>query len=121
MAKLMIHKDILKNFKRLPEKVQKRVAELVEEFQANPESEAIGLHPLKEMMVDPKVRGIRKFPDGYRAIVIKPDQGDTYLLMRIDAHDRAYDWARNKRFEVHAATGVFQMFDVEEVPAPATE
>src|SRR5216683_7381762 len=115
MATLMIHRQILKQFHKLPSKVQKRVAELIDEFQRDPYAEAIGLHPLQETMLDPKVRGITKLPDGYRAIVIAPDKGDTYLLVHIDAHDRAYQWARKKRFEVHEMTGVFQVFDAEEV------
>jgi hypothetical protein len=111
----MVHRQILKNFYRLPTKVQKRVSELIEEFQTDPTSPSIGMHPLKETMLDPKVRGLKKLPDGYRAIVIAPEQGDTYLLVHIDAHDKAYDWAKNKRFQVHEQTGVFQVFDQTEI------
>lgn len=121
MARLMVHRNILKNFHKLPSKVQKRVSEMIEEFQRDPHSERIGLHLLKETMLDPKVRGVTILPDGWRAIVIAPEQGDTYLLVHIDAHDKAYEWARNKRFEVHGMTGVFQVFDAEEVQAAAKE
>jgi hypothetical protein len=117
----MVHRNILKNFSKLPGKVQKRVAELIDEFQQDPQSPAIGMHPLQGTMLDPKVRGVTKLPDGYRAIVIAPEQGDTYLLVHIDAHDKAYDWAKNKRFEVHQMTGVFQVFDAEQVDAVAAE
>lgn len=115
MARLMVHRQILKSFHKLPSKVQKRVAELIDEFQRDPMSPDIGLHPLKESMLDPKVRSVTKLPDGYRAIVIAPERGDTYLLVHIDSHDEAYQWARNRRFEVHEATGVFQVFDPEVV------
>jgi len=64
-------------------------------------------------MLDEKVRGA-DLPDGYRAIVIAPEQGDTFLLVHIDSHDRAYDWAKNKRFEVHGKTQAFQIYDVQE-------
>lgn len=121
MAKLMVHRNILKTFHKLPSKVQKRVSELIEEFQRDPQSPAIGLHPLTGTMVDPKVRGVTKLPDGYRAIVIAPERGDTYLLVHIDAHDKAYEWAKNKRFEVHGMTGVFQVFDTAEAQAAAEE
>ena len=121
MAILMVHRQILKHFHRLPSKVQKRVSELIEEFQRDPFSEAIGMHPLQETMLDPKVRGVRKLPDGYRAIVIAPEKGDTYLLVHIDTHDKAYAWARNKRFEVHERTGVFQVFDATEVQTVVQE
>ena len=121
MAKLMVHRNILKAFHKLPSKVQKRVSELIEEFQHDPQSPAIGMHPLPGTMLDPKVRGVTKLPDGYRAIVIAPEKGDTYLLVHIDSHDKAYDWAKNKRFEVHRMTGVFQVFDAEEVQAVAQQ
>lgn len=121
MATLMVHRQILKHFHKLPGKVQKRVSELIEEFQQDPFSAAIGLHPLQETMLDPKVRGVRKLPDGYRAIVIAPEKGDIYLLIHIDTHDKAYAWAKNKRFEVHERTGVFQVFDAEEVQTVAQE
>ena len=121
MAKLMVHRNILKMFHKLPSKVQKRVSELIEEFQHDPQSPAIGLHPLPGTTLDPKVRGVKKLPDGYRAIVIAPEKGDTYLLVHVDAHDKAYEWAKNKRFEVHGMTGVFQVFDAEEVQSVAQE
>lgn len=94
--------------------MQKKIAEWIDIFQVDPFDPAIGLHSIKETMADSKVRGA-DLPGGYRAIVIAPEVGDTFLLVHIDMHDKAYDWARNKRFEVHKATGVFQVFDLEEV------
>jgi len=120
MAKLMLHRNLLKNFGKLPTKVQKRVAEWIDIFQEDPNDPSIGLHSLKDTMVDPKVRG-GDLPGGYRAIVVAPEKGNTYLLVHIDAHDKAYDWAKNKHFEVHSATGVFQLFDVEETKAAVQE
>ncbi len=117
MARLMIHRNILKNFSKLPAKVQKRITDLIDEFQENPFAPAIGMHPVTESMLDPKVRGVTKLPDGYRAIIIAPEKGDNYLLVYVAPHDEAYDWARNKRFEVHAMTGVFQIFNAEELSA----
>ena len=120
MAKLMIHRNLLKNFGKLPTKVQKRVAEWIDIFQKDPNDPSIGLHSLKATMVDPKVRG-GDLPGGYRAIIVAPEKGDTYLLVHIDAHDKAYNWAKNKHFEVHSATGVFQLFDVEETQTAVQE
>lgn len=113
MAQLMMHADVLKRYHKLPTKVQKKVASLIERFQENPWDPSIGLHGLKETMLDAKVRGA-DLPDGYRAIIIAPEQGETFLLVHIDSHDRAYAWAQNKRFEVHGSTGAFQIFDVKE-------
>ncbi|EKU98228.1 DNA/RNA helicase, superfamily I [Leptolyngbya sp. PCC 7375] len=116
MAQLMMHANVLKRFHKLPTKVQKKVATFFERFQEDPWDPAIGLHGLKATMLDEKVRGA-DLPDGYRAIVIAPNKGETFLLVHIDSHDRAYDWAKNKRFEVHGSTGAFQIFDVQETIA----
>jgi len=114
MAKIALHKNFIKNFYKLPNKVQKRVSEFVDKFQKDPYDPSLHLHPVKESMLDKKVHGAN-LPDGYRAIIIVPDKGDTFLLVHIDTHDEAYNWARNKRFEVHEATGIFQIFDVEQI------
>lgn len=121
MARLMLHRDVLKRYHKLPVKVQKKVSEFIDKFQEDPADPSLHVHKLKETMTDPKVRGAN-LPDGYRAILIAPEKGETYLLVHIDAHDDAYQWAKNKRFEIHPKTGGFQIFDVEEiqsaVPAP---
>ena len=114
MAQLMMHRDVLKGFHKLPTKVQKKVAVFMDRFQDNPADPSLHVHKLDEMMADAKVRGAN-LPDGYRAILIAPEKGDTYLMVHIDAHDKAYAWAKNKRFEMHPKTGVFQVFDVEEM------
>lgn len=114
MAKLMLHRQILKSFHRLPAKVQKRISDWVDLFQRDPHDPAIGMHSVAGGMADPKVRGA-DLPGGYRAVIIAPEKGDIYLLVHIDTHDKAYDWARNRRFEVHGMTGLFQVFDAREV------
>ena len=93
MANLMMHRDVLKRYYKLPTKVQKRVAEFIERFQADPTDPSLHFHKLEQTMVDPKVRGAN-LPDGYRAIIITPEKGDTYLMVYIDSHDKAYAWAK---------------------------
>ena len=120
MAHLMMHRDVLKRYHKLPIKIQKKVAEFIDRFQVDPSDPSLHLHKLEQTMTDPKVRGAN-LPDGYRAIIIAPEKGDTYLMVHIDAHDKAYDWVRNKRFEMHPKTGVFQVFDVEEMQSAIKE
>lgn len=111
MATLMLHRDVLKDFGRLPAKVQKKVFELIRKFQEDSTQASIHLEKL-EQTVDDKVRSVR-VGDDWRAIVIAPQQGDTFLLMHVDHHDEAYRWCRNKRFEAHGTLGVLQVFDIE--------
>lgn len=120
MARLMLHRNVLKRYYKLPVKVQKRVSEFIDKFQEDPADPSLHVHNLKEAMTDPKVRGAN-LPDGYRAILIAPEKGETYLLVYIDSHDDAYQWAKNKRFEMHPKTGLFQIFDVEEVQSAVPE
>ena len=119
MARLMIHRNLLKDLGSLPAATRKKVSEMVDKFQRDSKTPALHLERYNEA-VDGKVRSAR-VDDTYRAIVIAPTQGDTYLLMHVDHHDKAYRWCKNKRFEIHQATGVLQVFDVEEVNAVAEQ
>ncbi len=120
MAQLMLHRDLLKSFGKLPVQVQKRIASFIDRFRENPSDPALHLHALTGSMLDPKVRGA-DLPSGYRAIVIAPEKGDTYIMVHVDKHDAAYAWAKSKRFEVHKLTGIFQMFDADSASAVARE
>lgn len=112
MAKMMLHRDVLKNFGKLPAKVQKKVVELTQKFEEDSTQASIHLETINAAK-DSKVRSARVGLD-YRAIVIAPEKGNTFLLMHIDHHDEAYRWCVNKRFEAHLALGTLQVFDVEE-------
>jgi mRNA-degrading endonuclease RelE of RelBE toxin-antitoxin system len=113
MATLMLHRGVLKEFGRLPAKVQKKVSELIRKFEEDSTQASINLEKI-EQTADEKVRSAR-VGDDWRAIVIAPQQGDTFLLMHVDHHDEAYRWCRNKRFEAHGTLGMLQVFDVEMV------
>ncbi len=117
--------DFLSAFSRLGKQQQKKVRAWIDKFRANPTSKSINYKSL-EGMRDDKVRSVR-IDQKYRAIVIHPPKGDVYLLVWVDNHDEAVDWARNKVFEVNRFTGTFQVYEAVEAtpaasvaPAPAT-
>ena len=64
MARLMLFRDVLKDFGELPGKVQKKVFELVRKVQEDSTQASIHLEPYREA-VDPKVRSAR-VGDDYR-------------------------------------------------------
>jgi hypothetical protein len=113
MARLMIHRNLLQELGRLPAATRKKVTEMVDKFHRDSKAPALHLEPYNAA-VDSKVRSVR-VDQSFRAIVIAPEQGDTYLLMHVANHDDAYRWCKNKHFEVHQNTGVLQIFDVDEV------
>lgn len=119
MAQLMMHREVLAGFGKLPAKVQKKVVELHRKFESDSTQASINLEKIFTAK-DPKVRSAR-VGDDFRAILVAPDKGSTFVLMHIDHHDEAYDWCKSKLFEAHGATGIFQVVDVEQVERVAEE
>jgi hypothetical protein len=112
-AKLGLTKEVLSQLRKLPNKISKGLDRFISDFQKDPADPRLYVHKLDHTMTDRKVWGA-KLPDGYRAILIKPEVGNNWVLAYIDTHDDAYNWAKNKRFEMHTQTGVFQVYDVVE-------
>ena len=46
----------------------------------------------------------------WRAIVLKPERGDVFVLLWVDHDDEAMDWARNRWVEIDPDTGALQVF-----------
>ncbi|MCS4159308.1 superfamily I DNA/RNA helicase [Salinibacter ruber] len=62
---------------------------------------------------DPKLRSVR-VDQSYRGIVMAPDEGNVYMLLWVDKHDDAYQWARNRIVQIHPETGSLQVIPMEE-------
>ncbi|MCX4957522.1 UvrD-helicase domain-containing protein [Streptomyces virginiae] len=108
MATLGIHKDFLLEFARLEKTVQKRVHEVFDKFR---EHRHAGLHLEKlENPRDPRIRTIRvnKF---MRGVVLAPESGDSFLLLKVMAHDDAIAWALSHRATVNSATQGIELRD----------
>ncbi|MEQ8765795.1 MAG: UvrD-helicase domain-containing protein [Planctomycetota bacterium] len=115
-ARVAFSKDFLESYSRLPKKVQKKVREFTEKFQADPTQSSINFERLETL--DDKVRSVRVGQD-YRAIIVHPPRGDVFLCVWVDHHDEAYQWAHKKRFEVNPVVGSFQVF--QELPGGELE
>src|SRR5262249_4290420 len=114
--RVAISDDFLLAFSQLPKGIQKKVREFTEKFRNDPKSPGINYERIHDVR-DEKVRTVR-INQTYRAIVIHPPSGDVYLLVWVDHHDEAMDWAKRKRFDVNPATGSLQVYEVR---AAATE
>lgn len=101
MPTLGLHKDFLREFAQLEKKVRTKVADAFDKFE---HSSASGQH-LEKLSHgrDPRLKTIRidKF---YRGVVLAPDGGDSFLLLKVLPHDDAIDWALKHRATVNAAT-----------------
>lgn len=112
-VKLALSDGFLVAFAALPRKMQGKVTEFISKFRANPKSAAINIEKIKDAK-DSKMCSVR-IDDTYRGILARQEETGVYLLLWVDHHDEAYDWARRKKCEVNPTTGALQLFDVQEI------
>ncbi|TNC85289.1 MAG: DNA helicase [Thalassolituus sp.] len=103
-------------FSQLPKAQQKKTLEFVSKFRQDPRSNAINYEKIHDA-IDPAYRSVR-VDQTYRGIVRAPDEGNVFLLLWVDKHDDAYDWARRHRCEVHPNTGTLQIYESAVTSAP---
>ena len=109
MAQLGIGVEFLHEFSRLEPPVRKRTVEAVEKFSEHTHA---GLHLEKlNNPRDSRVRTIR-IDQFWRGVVLAPDTGDQFVLLRVLPHDDAIAWARTRRFSVNPVSGVLEVRDV---------
>lgn len=112
-VKVAISSDFLTAFARLPRQVQGKVTEFVNKFRNNPKAPGINYEKLNTG-IDKKICSVR-IDDIYRGIVVRQQETGVYLLLWVDHHDEAYQWASRKRCEVNSKTGAIQVYDVQTV------
>ncbi|MGW5685667.1 UvrD-helicase domain-containing protein [Nonomuraea sp. NPDC003754] len=108
MARLAIDSGFLWEFGKLNPTVQERIQEVFSKFQAG--GSGINLEKIHRAK-DNRFRSIR-IDQGYRGIVLAPDEGDLYLLLKVDEHDAAYKWAERHKVSVNKVSGVIEVIDV---------
>ena len=113
-AKVAISADFLTAFAALPRQVQGKVTEFINKFRNNPQSPGINYEKINGGM-DKKIWSVR-IDDTYRGITVRQPETGVYLLLWVDHHDEAYDWARNKKCEINPKTGAIQVFDIVTTP-----
>jgi len=110
--KVAVASDFLTAFSRIPRKQQAKVLDFVNKFRTNPTLPGINYEKI-EKWKDPNLRSVR-IDQAYRGVVLKPEVGNVYVLLWVDHHDKAYQWAQNKVYHIHPETGGLQVVDVEE-------
>src|SRR5690606_42046403 len=112
VPQLAIDKDFLSAFSGLEKPVRERVTEVFAKFE---QATHAGLHLEKISAArDERLRTIRN-DQFWRGVVLAPDSGDTYVLLKVLPHDDAYDCARRHRVSVNSATGGIEVRDVEAI------
>jgi hypothetical protein len=110
--KVAIAADFLKAFAKIPKKLQGKVLEFVTKFRTNPMASSINYEKISSFK-DSTLRSVR-IDQNYRGIVKKPETGNVFMLLWVDNHDKAYQWAENKKCTINPETGSLQIYEVDE-------
>ena len=112
-VKVAISADFFTAFSKLPQTQQGKVSKFITNFQKDPKSKAINYEKIRDAS-DPNMRSVR-IDQAYRGIVLRPDEGNVYMLLWVDHHDEAYDWATRHQCKINSATGSIQVYETEAV------
>ena len=115
-VKVAISSDFLTAFAKLPRSIQGKVTEFVNKFRNDPNSPGINYEKLANG-ADNKIYSVR-IDDTYRGIIVRQKTSGVYLLLWVDHHDEAYQWAARKRCDVNPKTGAIQVYDIQTVTVP---
>ena len=120
--KVALGDEFLESFALIPKGKQKKVMEFVAKFRHDPKASGINYEAINDAK-DPNFRSVRIDLE-YRGIVLRPEKGDVYILLWVDKHDDAYQWARRHSCHIHPTTGVLQLMamdrmeEAEAAPVP---
>ena len=115
--KVALSDGFLGAFARIPKAQQKKVQEFISKFRQDPTSNGLNYEKIHDARSN-NVHSVR-IDQIYRGIVLKPEQGALYMLMWVDKHDEAYDWARRHECAIHPVTGAIQVIDTSYIkPTP---
>ena len=106
-----ISSDFMNAFAAIPKQQQNKVLDFIAKFRMNPTAKSIHYEKIAQFK-DDSLRSVR-IDQTYRGIVKKPEAGNVYMLLWVDHHDRAYEWAKNKKCIINPETGGLQVYDVD--------
>lgn len=110
--KLFIYEKFWDSLFKLNKTTQLKVTDFMSRFRENSKSAAIHLESINTFK-DPSLRTAR-IDQKYRAVLKEVEAGNIYLLVCVDNHDEAMDWAKNKIIDWNAHTQSFQLYSIDD-------
>lgn len=117
--RLAISDEFFDAYSRVPRNIQERISKFINLFRQNPTSPGINYESIRNSR-NKSMRSVR-IDQTYRAILLKPERGNVYILLWVDHHDKAYEWAQRKTCIVNEASGALQIIDVEQAEATTAQ
>ncbi len=115
--KVGISQDFFSAFSDLPKQIQGKVTEFINKFRNNPLAPGINLEQIKGA-ADKKLLSVR-IDQTYRGVIAREEQSGVFMLLWVDHHEKAYDWAIRRKIEVNQQTGNLQVYEVKEIALPS--
>lgn len=110
--KLFIYDKFWDAFLKINKGTQSKVTDFISKFRTNAKSSALNLESISTFK-DQTLRTAR-IDQKYRAVLKEVTPGELYLLIWIDNHDEAMDWAKNKVIDWNDQTQAYQVFSIDE-------
>lgn len=117
--RLAISDEFFDAYSHLPRKAQGKISEFINRFRQDPTRPGLNYESIQGSK-DKKMKSVR-VDQAHRAIVLKPDTGNVYVLLWVDKHDDAYSWAKRRTCVVNEISGALQIVDIEDAAATAAE
>lgn len=115
--KVAISTDFFTALSKLQNEVSHKTIKLIEKFRKNPKSNGLNYEKLHGTENMHSLRVDR----GYRCILMSPKAGDVYILLWVDTHDKAYEWAKRHSCVINAETGNIQVIQTEHTTQKVTD
>ena len=110
--KLFIYEKFWDAFLRINKATQTKMSDFINKFNTNSKSATLNLESISTFK-DKSLRTAR-IDRKYRAIIKEVEADSLYLLIWIDNHDEAMEWAKNKVIDWNEQTKAYQVFTIDE-------
>lgn len=111
-AQIAFSTDFLASSYSLPKQIQGKVIDFIAKLQENPALPSLNVEKIRDAF-DTHICSLR-IDDAYRVIASRTDGSGTFMLLWVDHHDEAYEWARRRRCKINPVTGAIQVYVVQE-------
>lgn len=108
-VQVAISKDFMSGLSRVSNSA--KISKFLIKFMADPQAPGLNFEKIKN--VQNNTLWSVRIDDTYRCIVYRQKESGVYILLWIDHHDKAYQWAASKRIKVNFHNGMIQVYDSE--------
>lgn len=110
-------KDFYESVSKLPNSIKGRLVDLYGKLTTSVDNNGLNFESLR-MASDSTFRSVR-LDDTYRLILSQ--QANSYILLWVDHHDRAYEWANKRRLDINTSSKMLELVEIRNTQEEASE